>query len=727
MMPRLVTLLVALSFSPMIFASELHVGAPIQLSYPTEGPLPISVSESLVATDGSRYLVATAGAVTLFDNGGNVVVSRALSYPAFGTLVYVGWDGRQYVVFTAAVGDLQTSLRATRVSADGTIIDSRVLSRQLVGIPAIAFDGRNYAVAHGWVNVAYWNRELADRGIDVQVALMGGYKGPRAIASNGNGFTVAYAYAAEGGFELRSSVLDDDGHILATHVLDHGSHLSIRLFSNGRSMLLVYESGFYYDTYAVLLDETGNEMGTPAGVNVGWGLVSAVAGAADGYYLVITESQDTSFIVHLRDTLPLKFDTLTSNQPYFTASDAAATADRVLVLSPRLVDPAANGKWVLYGAFYALDGTELRHFTTAFRPITKVGAKDPVIGWGDGAYLAAWGETQWKNEEPVAGIAAQIVTPKGHPAGTVIHFAGTKPLRVAYGDGVFAVLAEGEEGIVVRRISTAGALLDDDPVVLLGTPPSCGEKQFEWDGAAFRLLYATCDTCYGADGKDLYSISLPASGPANAPELIRSVTAFSKLSAFACADEQCMIAWVEVQDVCGMEQHPTNSAMRLWGEFIDKRPIVLAETPRKPRLAAGGGVYLTLWNGDAIATGPNEFVVDVHAGIFDRSGVLVKGGPDGAPLMTLTNANALGVWDGKAFLVYAIDPTYSNRPTPIIRYDTNLNALDTQPTLAPQLRSIDSSRDGHSVGLTWILPEDSVGTVYAIPIEETSRARAISR
>jgi hypothetical protein len=397
---RLLTLLLALAFSSIGAASALHVGTPIQISQPTVGPLRTLISDAKAATDGSSYLVVTAGrnstaAATLLDARGTILSSQDLGLTGLTAVVYVGWDGDQYVVFTSSAWeparfDRRTILYATRLAATGEIIDTRTLSRDLVGTPSIAFDGTNYAVAHGWVNVAYWNRDLEYRGIDVQIALPTPVNGTLnligpAIGSAGDGFVLLFGGTApDSTQEIRAARLDDDGRVLSSSVLARGPFDGgVKIGSNGTSYLAIF-GDLRSAPEAVLLDLNATPIGSPVGIEGSYGPTGDVEGFGNDYLIAVL---DGLRILRASSSQPLSFETIASGVPFGT-TDIVSGADRALVLGvgwSSTTGPDGN----LVGNFYDLTGTEIGHLSYPVRPLTKVGASDPVIGWGDKAYLAA--------------------------------------------------------------------------------------------------------------------------------------------------------------------------------------------------------------------------------------------------------------------------------------------------------------------------------------------------
>jgi hypothetical protein len=225
---------------------------------------------------------------------------------------------------------------------------------------------------------------------------------------------------------------------------------------------------------------------------------------------------------------------------------------------------------------------------------------------------------------------------------------------------------------------------------------------------------------------------LTPEGDVEAATTLRDVENWSELSSFACAAGQCMLSWVEVQDVCGTEWHPTGSVHRIEaGTVLESRPIVISEGLHVPRLAATGDAYLALWNAPGELTGQNYYTVQVYAGLVDREGRVVQGGDGMYLLLQMENATANAVWDGMNFLVFSQlwgeSWNHYAQPTTLVRVDKSLHLVDPEPTLAPHLKSIDSSRDGRSVGLTLPFDGNTPSIVYAVPIIEASRGRALSR
>lgn len=700
----------------------LHAGSPVAISEPNSGPVAAEVRDVRGATNGTTTLLVTnynewrLVAATLLV-GGTVRVSQEICRECEALAAF--WDGVQFVAFaTRRVGPERSELLGTPISADGVVGETRTLHREIVLTPRVAFDGTNYAVAHGAVNVALYNRNLEWRGIDMQLVLALGHLPTPAIASNGNGFVVLYVVTEENGeTELRTSRLDDEGRVVATSILDGASHPrfgDVSLASNGVTYLATWQTN--QQLHGILLDDRGAPDGTSFDVGPE-SFAHVTASSGSGY--LIAALTDTLHLYRVPMTPPTQVSEIEMAEPVGATLPLSIMSDgsRATLL---WVQPRGSVEGLIVAPVVGIIG----RIRVDLHPITSYGAANPVLAAGDQSYLVAWQESRWVDGNRVIVVAARLVASDGHPMSPTVWYPADYPIAAAYGGGVFLLLAKAGNQILAARISRSGELLDAQPRVVVASVFSnmCGPSRLGWDGTTFWFIFTDCRLCFTNEYPgEIHAFRIAASGEIAAPQVLRPFSMGAEISDLACSGDQCLLAWEQRANVCSVYERGAGEAMRLeHGAVVDASPIRLSESSGGPQLGASPRRYLAVSNLLTNLGGYPEKTLDVAA--VDRAGIVIARNSIAVAWPQFAYGGVV-VWDGVSFLVYWQEGAVTN----LLRLKEDARRVDDSPFKTPWFRLLASLRDGRSLAVKVEGSADRPWVIVVIPLVETQRRQAIRR
>ena len=448
----------------------------------------------------------------------------------------VAWNGESWLTVWTEGAEAATEVRASRIDAGGNVMDTPSV---LVSAGSGPSAGR---LDDGWL--VAWRTADAIRVARVdgaaQVQDAGGIAlsaactacSAPALATNAGAAVVTWT----DGEALWASAFDPAATAPAPVRIARGVKRGFAIADAGRSFFVVY--GTEDGVRARRLTRAG----APTGDRIA---VSSRGGAP----VIATVGAETTVGWRVRDgeRKALRLATLTADgaTDVRTGPSAAELADVDIASAPRGPLAAwAQGTSVRATSFKG-DGTAR---TAAGVPVgfEARGQDEAAIAWNGSKYLVAW-----RNEADA--IRAALVTPtdEGYTAQATIAISDrlikTAEPAVAWNGGRFLVVwSDGD--VLGARLSAAGELLDDEPLVLSRSDAREIEPSVASDGGAFLVSW----TVRGADdgNDDVRATRVTAAGEVlDRPALhVAGGDLDEGLSSVAAGEDGYVVAWQETAE-----------------------------------------------------------------------------------------------------------------------------------------------------------------------------------
>ncbi len=244
----------------------------------------------------------------------------ASAIAASETQYLVVWQDAEYVSEGQSSGEWRGQHRATRVSAEGDVLDSRPLVLSPPDLPlvqaSVASDGSDFLLT--WLDARpgtpgsiVANRVTAsgvvlDGSGFVVATGVGGVDGPGgvrapSVASNGSGYLLAWSDARTGDFDVYASRVTTSGQVQDTAgfvvTTGPGEQSGVQVASNGNEYLVAWRDAGADGVYANRVGAAGNVLDAPVQIATKPYGPIALASNGNDYLLAVGDASDSSSIL----------------------------------------------------------------------------------------------------------------------------------------------------------------------------------------------------------------------------------------------------------------------------------------------------------------------------------------------------------------------------------------------------------------------------------------------
>jgi hypothetical protein len=282
-----------------------------------------------------------------------------------------------------------------------------------------------------------------------------------------------------------------------------------------------------------------------------------------------------------------------------------------------------------------------------------------AVAAGGGTFLVVW-QTDDAGTRDIEGVRVSAAGDLLDDPPIVISSApGEQALPdVAAGGGEFFVVWQDRRGglandIYGARVSAAGAVLDPDGIAISAAPADQSAVAIAFDGAGFVVAW---DDLRSGMSRDVYAARVSAAGAVLDPGGIEVSTATSSQTDPDVASDGAgaLVVWKDHRgggyDIYGARLSPSGAVLDPGGLAISTAP----GAERTPAVAAGAGAYLVAWEDER--GGPSLYGARVSpaGAVLDPGGLALSEG-DGErhePALGPAGSGWLVVWDEMGYSEY---------------------------------------------------------------------------